>query len=108
MIRILAVHNSNLTKSAYEKQLKEKYKFLNIRGINGEAKLYSITVIKIGKYPKRKFDKIYFDSDTVSPEEAYSYQAKYKGYVIWASLKKGVKNKFQTRMIAQIKKLEEK
>jgi hypothetical protein len=110
MIKILIVHNyKNKSAASYKETLCKKYDFLTMKNTIDNSKLYSIAVVKLGnKIPKRKFDKIYFDSDTITTKDILPFiQKNPNAYIIWVSLS-NKKARLSTITVAPVKKLRKK
>jgi len=60
LINLLIVHNTNNTNTFFEEKVHKKYSFLS------ESGMYKIKCISFDKkIPQRKFDLIYFDSNSI-------------------------------------------
>lgn len=67
MIKVLLIHNTDLTNQEYKRQFVKKYKHFS-----EHSDTWVLTVIKLGsKMSKKNYDKIYFDEGTVKHSDIY-------------------------------------
>lgn len=73
MIRILAVHNRDMLNATF------KTKFRKAKPLFQQYQSsWSIEVIKLGEKPRKsKYDRVYFDEDTITITQLFPYINKY-------------------------------
>jgi hypothetical protein len=102
MNNILLIHNTKLSSAEYKSAIKKRYPHL-------DGSIWKLQVNKLGnKIPTKKYDRLYYDSDTITIAEITKYVASLPNFVdvIGISLSEQKKG-FNLNIRSNIKKMRE-